>query len=220
MLPIEIKITEDGSTTLYHTDLDEHYHSIHGSIQEAMHVFIEAGLKKHPSKKLKILEIGFGTGLNVLLTMLNADNLQIEYHAIEKYKLEDDIIEKINYTDILATTNAEKWFKKIHKTAWNKEYEIEPWFILKKIEADLQEYQFETGYDLVYFDAFAPNKQPELWNIDIFKKLFNAMNNNAILTTYCSKGNVRRAMIEAGFNAERILGPKGKRQMIWADRKM
>ena len=215
-MEIRGKITEDGSTTLYRPDLDEHYHSIHGAIQESMHVFIEAGLNKCKSDSLKILEIGFGTGLNALLTMLNSDRKQIVYHSIEKYPLEKNIVDKLNFPDIINSSVSANWFKKIHETQWNTEYEIEPWFKLKKMETDLLEHVFETGYDLVYFDAFAPEKQPELWNIEIFQKIFDSMSENAILTTYCAKGSVRRAMLSCGFKVERIPGPKGKREMMRA----
>jgi len=213
---IEIILSEDGSTTLFRPDLNEHYHSVHGAIQESMHVFIDAGLKKCNSESLKILEIGFGTGLNALLTMLNAENKQIVYHAIEKYPLSDDVIEKINYPDKIGAKYSAVIFNKIHKTPWNEEHKIEESFILKKIKADLLEHQFEKGYDLVYFDAFAPEKQPELWDREIFQKLFDSMSANSILTTYCSKGSVRRSMIECGFKVLRIDGPPGKRQMIVA----
>ena len=213
---IDIKITEDGSTTLYRSDLDEHYHSIHGAIQESMHIFIEMGLQKHQSNALKILEIGFGTGLNALLTMLNAENRQIAYHTVEKMRLEDAIIEQINYPKLLSSSISENWFKKIHQAEWNREYEIEPWFKIKKIEADITDYQFETDYDIVYYDAFSPEKQPELWNAKIFKQIFCSMSNNSILTTYCSKGTVRRALLEVGFKVERVAGPYGKRHIIVA----
>ncbi|MCL2072789.1 MAG: tRNA (5-methylaminomethyl-2-thiouridine)(34)-methyltransferase MnmD [Marinilabiliaceae bacterium] len=211
---LEIILTEEGTTTLYRSDIEEHYHSIYGAVQESMHVFIVAGLKQICAKRLKILEIGFGTGLNVLLTMLNADNKTIEYHAIEKYPLNEDIIEKINYPKYLLGIDNEKWYKKIHENKWNHNYHVEPWFFLKKIHADILDYHFETKYDLVYFDAFAPNKQPELWDIEIFKKIYDSMNENAILTTYCSKGAVRRAMIQAGFNVEKVPGPNKKREML------
>jgi tRNA U34 5-methylaminomethyl-2-thiouridine-forming methyltransferase MnmC len=216
MITINIKITEDGSSTLYRPDIDEHYHSIHGAVQESMHVFINAGLKKCSSNSLKIMEIGFGTGLNALLTLLNADNKQIVYHAIEKYPLNNQILEAINYPKIINSGKSANYFKKIHETPWNHEYEIEPHFKLTKIKTDLLKHIFETGYDLVYFDAFAPDKQPELWDIKIFQGLINSMTNNAILTTYCAKGSVRRDMTSCGFKVERIQGPPGKREMLRA----
>jgi tRNA U34 5-methylaminomethyl-2-thiouridine-forming methyltransferase MnmC len=181
-----------------------------------MHVFIDAGLKKCLSNKLKILEIGFGTGLNTLLTILNVENKHIVYHAIEKYPIGNHIIDEINYPNIVNSEKAANYFKKIHEIPWNKEYEIKPQFKLKKIEADLLDYKFEEGYDLIYFDAFAPNKQPELWDTEIFQKLYKSMNINAILTTYCAKGSVRRAMTSNGFKVERISGPPGKREMLRA----
>jgi len=211
-----IKITDDGSTTLYLPDLDEHYHSIHGAIQESMHVFIEAGLKHCKSNGLKIMEIGFGTGLNTLLTILNSDSKQIVYHAIEKYPLKNNIIKSINYPTLISSEASKKYFKKIHDATWNKEVEITPTFKLKKIETDLQIHNFESGYDLIYFDAFAPDKQPELWKEEIFQKLFNSMNPNSILTTYSSKGSVRRAMKSCGFYVEKIPGAGGKREMVRA----
>ena len=211
---ITVKITEDGSSTLYCPDLDEHYHSIHGAVQESMHVFIDAGLKKCSSDSLKIMEIGFGTGLNVLLTILNADNKKITYHTIEKIPLKNDIIKEINYPYIINSEKAKNYFKKIHETHWNRECKIDTNFILKKIESNLLEHNFEEGYDLVYFDAFAPNKQPELWGEEVFQKLFKSMKSNALITTYCAKGSVRRTMISCGFKVERISGPPGKREML------
>ena len=213
---LELKISEDGSSTLYRPDLDEHYHSIHGAIQESMHIFINAGLKQCKNRPLHILEIGFGTGLNVLLTMLNTENIPVIYHSIEKFPIGDDIIKLINFPEILGD-KAKVWFNKIHKVSWNVEHNIALIFTLQKIEADLLDCVLqENFYNLVYFDAFAPEKQPELWDIYIFTKIYNSMQNNGILTTYCAKGSVRRAMQACGFKVERLQGPLGKRQIIRA----
>ena len=159
---LEIKISEDGSSTLYRPDLDEHYHSVHGAIQESMHIFIDAGLKQCTEHPINILEIGFGTGLNALLTMLNAEDLSITYHSIEKYPIDFEIISLINYPEILSN-KAKTWFDKIHEASWNIEHNITQTFILQKIKADFADCILpDNFYNLVYFDAFAPEKQPEL----------------------------------------------------------
>ena len=213
---LEIKISEDGSSTLYRPDLDEHYHSIHGAIQESMHIFIDAGLRQYSERQINILEIGFGTGLNTLLTILETENASVNYHSIEKFPVEYEIINLINYPEILGN-KAKIWFDKIHEVSWNIEHKITPTFNLQKIKSDLIDCVLpDNFYNLVYFDAFAPEKQPELWNIEIFDKIYNSMKDKGILTTYCAKGSVRRAMQACGFKVERIQGPPGKREMIRA----
>ena len=210
---IELKLSEDGSHTLYVPELDEHYHSVFGARTESMHVFIKSGLDLLDKQDIKILEIGFGTGLNALLTALNKGNKKIEYHSIEKYPLnsetEDALVFSPNQTDEETSV-----FKAIHEAPWNELTEIIPDFKLLKFEDDLLTVNFSTKYDLVYFDAFGPDVQPELWTEEIFKKIFDSMNSNGILTTYSAKGAVRRAMQSAGFKVERLPGPPKKREML------
>ena len=215
----ELRISKDGSSTLYRADLDEHYHSFHGAIQESMHVFIEAGLRNVTSKSvLNVLEVGFGTGLNALLTLINRPECVIRYHALEKFPVARDLAAAINYPQVLGGEEVLRWFTALHNSAWEVEVEIQNQFLLTKMEADLCDYSSKTSYDLVYFDAFAPDKQPELWANSIFKNIFGMMASGGILTTYSAKGSVRRSMQDAGFVVERIPGPPGKREMMRAVR--
>jgi tRNA U34 5-methylaminomethyl-2-thiouridine-forming methyltransferase MnmC len=215
-ISMEIRMSADGSTTLYRPDLDEHYHSTFGAVQESMHVFIEAGLKQCCGQPLHILEVGFGTGLNVLLTLLHTSHRKVIYHTVEKYPVAHAILKSLNYPQLLGD-ESKTVFDTIHSVSWNKEHEIRPNFRLKKIDADLADSLFQTNfYNLVFFDAFAPDKQPELWTPVIFRKIYRAMQQGGILTTYCAKGAVRRAMQSCGFTVERIPGPKGKREMVRA----
>ncbi len=207
-----LQITNDGSSTLFSPDLNECYHSVNGAITESIHVFIHAGLDAFHSLKeeLNILEIGFGTGLNALLTMLEADKIQktIHYTSIELFPVSHEITTNLNYE------NADGLFSKMHECEWNQPICISNLFFLNKICADFTTYQFEEKYDVVYFDAFSPDVQPEMWTEDIFQKLFDCMNTGGIMTTYCAKGQVRRNMQHAGFKTERLPGPPGKREML------
>jgi len=213
----EIVTTEDGSHSIYVQTLDEHYHSVHGAFTESQHVFIEAGLNQLKNSHIRILEMGFGTGLNALLTFVEANksNISIYYTGIEKYPLERTITDSLNYESIIDPA----WkgmFKLIHDSQWQQEVLIKPGFILKKVQCDMHEMGEVDEFDLVYFDAFAPEKQPELWTEDLFNHIFLSMRSNSILTTYSSKGTVRRNLEAAGFRVEKIPGPPGKREMTRA----
>ncbi len=212
-----ITITADKSPTLYVPELDEHYHSVNGALQESMHVFINAGFKQIKKKSLSISETGFGTGLNALLTISESQNntQKIYYETIEKYPLSDDIIEELQKTE---TFNSDI-FKKIHSAEWEKEINISDNFILKKRQTDLINYIPDKKFDLIYFDAFAPDKQPELWTEEIFTKLCKATNKNGILVTYSAKGSVKQALRNAGYFVKRLPGPAGKRHMVQAIKK-
>lgn len=217
----ELKITEDGSYTFYMPDLDEHYHSTHGAIQESKHVFLEAGLNFSDKNPIHILEVGFGTGLNCFLTLLESikTNRKIIYHSIELYPLEKDQIECLNYTEKTDALGIDL-FQKIHRADWNINVEITKNFTLHKLLGDLKTYTFSGKYDLIYFDAFAPDVQADLWTEEIFKKLYKTTNTNAILTTYCAKGIVKQALRASGFEVKRLAGPPGKRHMLRASNKM
>jgi tRNA U34 5-methylaminomethyl-2-thiouridine-forming methyltransferase MnmC len=213
----ELVITEDGSHSIYVKALDEHYHSVYGAITESQHVFIEAGLKQCKNSYIRILEMGFGTGLNALLTLAetNKSNISVYYIGIEKYPLESTMIESLNYESIIDPT----WkgmLKLIHDSPWQEDVLIKPEFLLKKLQCDMYEMKLTNEFDLVYFDAFAPEKQPELWTEDLFRKIFQSMRSHSILTTYSSKGMVRRNLKAAGFRVEKIPGPPGKREMTRA----
>ena len=213
----ELQVTADGSHTLFVPSMDEHYHSVNGAVQESAHVFIEAGLHQLAKKEIRLLEIGFGTGLNALLTLLDAEEKEkmVTYYSFELYPLELSLVEKLNYGKIICPAQADL-FIDLHRAAWNEPVAITPAFTLHKMEGDSNLSTLPQNIDLVYFDAFAPDKQPEMWNPEIFKKLYECMNQGGILTTYCAKGVVRRTMKEAGFSVERIPGPPGKREMLRA----
>ena len=218
-MKIDIIETLDGSHTLYLEAIDEHYHSTFGAIQESQHVYIHSGLDLCSSSDIRVLEIGFGTGLNCYLTLLASLNSKknIRYYAVEKYPLQADIWEKLNFSEHFPGTNSELFFL-LHKAPWNSEVEIQPQFFLHKIEADLLQMDLTDlpSMDLVYFDAFSPDKQPELWDRSIFEILYSKMKESSILVTYCAKGYVRRILQSIGFQVERIPGPPGKREMMRA----
>lgn len=216
---IEIRDTLDGSHTLYHEELDEHYHSTYGAIQESQHVFIQSGLEQCATNPLNVLEIGFGTGLNCYLTLESGlkSRKKIHYYTLEKFPLEEEIWGKLNYAS-LAEISHSAMFSSLHKASWGDDIEIHPDFLLHKIKADILQFRSENlpMVDLIYFDAFSPDKQPELWDRPVFEGLISRMNENGILVTYCAKGIVRRTLQSVGFTVERIPGPPGKREMIRA----
>lgn len=213
----ELQLTADGSHTLYIPEMEEHYHSVNGAVQESRHVFIDAGLHQLCGSEIRILEIGFGTGLNAFLTLLEAARLgkTIHYTSIERYPLEKEIVRALNYPRQISPA-AEPLFYALHETPWNVSVPVTPYFTLHKMEGDSNSCLFPDIADLVYFDAFAPDKQPEMWNQPIFDKLYRGTSPGGILTTYCAKGTVRRMLQAAGYTVERIPGPPGKREMLRA----
>ena len=220
MLPLQIETTADGSPTLFVPALNEHYHSVHGALTESKHVFIENGLKLFEGKEVvSILEIGFGTGLNALLSYLEAQqkNFQIHYTAIELYPLGKAYIKQLHFPDLFKTGRS--FFDFLHDCDWEQEIIADSHFTLHKIKGDLTKYRFNCNFDLIYFDAFAPDKQAEMWTPEIFAHLYEQTNENGILTTYCAKGSVRRMLQAAGYTTERLPGPPGKREMLRAKKK-
>jgi len=218
---LKFVITEDGSHTLAVPELNEHYHSVHGAISESQHIFINAGLKYLISKKQKIniLEIGFGTGLNALLTFNEISNLKVfcEYTAIEAYPLAEEIYNKLNYQELLCIPD--DIFFKLHQCEWNKNITISKYFSIQKNLCEVQKMRLAVNhFDLVYFDAFAPDIQPEMWTKEIFENIFLSMKKGAIFTTYSTKGEVKRKLKETGFNIEKLEGPKGKREILRAEK--
>ena len=207
MSQCSVYTTADGSKTLYSERFGEYYHSTFGAVNESKHVFIEAGYLASPVNPVSTLETGFGTGLNAWLTLQHADKLQrcTYYEAIELYPIDDATVCKLSEDPL---------FRKLHAATWEHHVEITPYFTLHKRKSDLLQTTFTRKFDIVYFDAFSPAVQPEMWSIDIFTKLYAAMNKNAILTTYCAKGEVRRTMQSAGFTVERLPGPAGKREIL------
>jgi tRNA U34 5-methylaminomethyl-2-thiouridine-forming methyltransferase MnmC len=209
---IELIVSEDGSHTIYVPSLNEHYHSVHGAINESLHVYINTGLKTIDKQHISILEVGFGTGLNALLTHLNSEGKQIEYQTYEKYPLEQKIWENLNYPH--QSGESQSFFKQIHQSSWNQWVDILPDFRLFKGEGDFRQAEPQTGIDLVYFDAFAPDKQPDLWTQEVFEKIYHAMNPGAILVTYCAKGIIRRMLQDTDLIVERLPGPPPKKEML------
>ncbi|MBU8891276.1 MAG: tRNA (5-methylaminomethyl-2-thiouridine)(34)-methyltransferase MnmD [Bacteroidales bacterium] len=212
--------TADGSNTLYSPEFKEHYHSTFGALNESMHVYIESGLKYCELKSLNIFELGFGTGLNSILTYIESikNNLTVKYNAIELYPVKSEIISGLNY-DKLFTPEEIFTFNKMHSSPWSSDINISDNFIFSKIQADFSNYTINHKYDLIYFDAFAPDVQPDLWSKKNFIKLYNALNNNGVLTTYSSKGVVKRNLRDAGFIITRLPGPNGKRHILRAEKK-
>lgn len=222
ILKREILITSDGSTTIDLPEWNEQYHSKHGAIQEAYHVFIDKGLGQFNSQsRISVLEIGFGTGLNAFITYLEAKKriLKIDYVGVEAYPVLQEEILQLNYVAELKAKNEQTIFDKIHSLSWDKKYELSNYFSLIKRKQFFDEIEDEDTYNLIYFDAFGARVQPELWTVEIFKKMYNALKQKGILVTYSAKGSVRRAMQEVGFVVERLPGPPGKREMLRAIKK-
>jgi len=211
-------ITEDGSSTLFVPELNEHYHSIHGAIQESMHIFIGAGFKQLKTFPACILEVGFGTGLNAFLTLLESgkEEKQVQYSSIEKYPVDESIVVKLNYPHQVDPSKTDI-FKALHTAIWDDKVRITEHFTLHKIKSDLTDTQLpDSYYDLIYFDAFGPDVQPALWTEEIFRMLNEAMKQGAWLVTYSVKGSVKRALKAAGFRIEKLPGPVGKREILRA----
>ncbi|WP_191860335.1 tRNA (5-methylaminomethyl-2-thiouridine)(34)-methyltransferase MnmD [Hanstruepera ponticola] len=213
--------TADGSKTIQIEDWNEQYHSIHGAYQEAMHVFIEHGFKhvietKNYSQPLSILEIGFGTGLNAMLTMHEAKKKQVSvnYIGVEAYPVLLDELKQLQY-DVLLKDDSDTFFK-MHEVDWENKSIITPNFTLTKRQQFFQDITDEDTYNLIYFDAFGARVQPDLWTESIFKIMFKALKPQGVLVTYSAKGSVRRAMQAVGFEVERLPGPPGKREMLRA----
>jgi len=215
-------ITIDGSHTISIPEMNVTYHSHHGAIQESMHVYINAGMK-YLSDTLKvsdacIFEMGFGTGLNALLTLIEAERQKqkIHYTTVELFPLQVDEIIFLNYCKQLHRKDLEPVFQQLHQCDWEKDISITPFFTLHKTKNSLQNFTASKLQNLIFYDAFAPSAQPELWTKEIFEKLYNMLLPGGVLVTYCSKSDVRRAMQAAGFIVEKIQGPRGKREMVRA----
>jgi tRNA U34 5-methylaminomethyl-2-thiouridine-forming methyltransferase MnmC len=219
---VELKQTEDGSSTLYVPELDETYHSTHGAIQESRHVFIEAGLKKllleagSSKKSIKVFEVGFGTGLNALLSLIevNGGDISLEYQSIELYPLQDIVIGQLNYSSALEDNKS--YFQHIHESPWEIKVDITDQFKLYKINQSFIEFDTADKFDLIYFDAFGPSKQSELWAKDILKKCYQMLHPAGVLVTYSAKGQLKRDLKDLGFKVEALPGPPGKAQMTRA----
>jgi len=214
----EIIKTSDGSTTIHIPEWNEQYHSIHGAIQEANHVYIQHGLNYKTTNEIAVLEIGFGTGLNSFMTFLEAqeNKLFIEYVGVEAYPIFEEELLKLNYVAELGAIQFTKIFESFHSCSWEEKHQITPNFSLLKRKQFFHEIDDENKFDVIYFDAFGARVQPELWTEGIFLKMFLALKSKGVLVTYAAKGSVRRAMKSVGFSVERLPGPPGKREMLRA----
>ena len=220
-----IVVTADGSTTIGIPSWNEHYHSTHGAVNEAMHVFIQNGLSHWKSQnpndvRCNILEIGFGTGLNAWLTFLNnVDSyLTVFYDGIEGFPVDSELIEALNYIQLTESSKADI-FQSMHLNEWNVPLSLSQNFTLTKIQSTFEAVKAKDAYDLIYYDAFGARVQPELWTVQMFQKMQNALKPGGVLVTYCAKGSVRRALLDVGLEVERLIGPPGKREMLRASKK-
>jgi len=216
-----LQTTTDGSHTLYVPELNEHYHSTNGALQESEIVFIQNGLHHLPAclKEINILEVGFGTGLNALLTVLDAkkQRRKMNYVAIEPFPVIAEILENLNFASIIGSTESSGYFKKLHEAGWVYPSFLSDYFIISKIQAKLEDISLrDEQFHLIYFDAFGPDVQPELWTHEIFTQLYKCLKPDGILVTYSCKGTVKRALKTAGFTIEKLPGPAGKREVLRA----
>ncbi|EAR14884.1 MULTISPECIES: tRNA (5-methylaminomethyl-2-thiouridine)(34)-methyltransferase MnmD [Robiginitalea] len=210
--------TSDGSRTIQIPGWQEQYHSLHGALQESLHVFIANGLARYASRPLRILEMGFGTGLNALLSLLEAPRrgLQLEYTALEAYPVTRQEWQELDYGSLFDDPEAGNLFKSLHEAPWEAPTPVTPSFTIQKLQANLLEFSACDAFDLVYFDAFGARVQPELWTEKVFQSMYEALSEGGCLVTYAAKGSVRRAMLASGFRVERLPGPPGKREMLRA----
>jgi tRNA U34 5-methylaminomethyl-2-thiouridine-forming methyltransferase MnmC len=218
----EIIKTLDGSTTIHLEEWNESYHSKHGAIQEAKHVFIMNGLSLFENNPISIMEIGFGTGLNAFITFLESENKnqKIDYVGVEGYPVNAEEVLAMNYVEELEALEFRNIFEEMHKSEWGEKIEISSRFSLTKRKQFFDEINDLEIFDLIYFDAFGYRVQPELWSTEIFQKMYNSLKPNGVLVTYAARGVVKRSMISVGFTVEKLAGPPGKREMFRAFKKV
>jgi len=223
-MQVEVRTTKDGSSTLYVPALNEHYHSMHGAVQEALHVYLGAGLQPalaSGKSPVRVLEIGFGTGLNAVLTLQRGltASVAVAYDTIEKYPLSADVIANLQAERYLLNPELLSLYEQLHAATWDEAVPLLPRFLLRKIAGALQETHLAPNlYDVIYFDAFAPEKQPDMWTEEVFAQLYAAAAPGCLLTSYCAKGSFRRSLKAAGWLVEKLPGPVGKREMTRASK--
>jgi tRNA U34 5-methylaminomethyl-2-thiouridine-forming methyltransferase MnmC len=221
-MQVEVRVTKDGSSTLYVPALDEHYHSTHGAVQEALHVYIGAALEPAltaATGQVRVLEIGFGTGLNALLTIQRSltASQPVVYDTLEKYPVPPEVIRSLGVECYVLNPELLDFHEQLHAAPWNEAVAITPHFTLRKLHAALQDFSLPAAsYDVIYFDAFAPEKQPDMWTGAVFEKLYAATAPGGMLTSYCAKGSFRRSLKATGWLIEKLPGPPGKREMTRA----
>ncbi|RJE71462.1 tRNA (5-methylaminomethyl-2-thiouridine)(34)-methyltransferase MnmD [Reichenbachiella sp. MSK19-1] len=227
MPKVEIFETKDGSHSLLLPEMNETYHSTHGAITEAQYVFLEKGLahyrEMNPDQQvIRVLEIGFGTGLNAWLTALetNKSMESLVYTSLEKYPLAKEVTDQLNYVGQLGDEKGQEVFDLVHAAAWNEQQKITELFSLIKVETDVFQFEVEEAvYDLIFFDAFAPSKQPEMWSPEVLAKMYQGLAQNGVLVTYCAQGQFKRDIKSAGFEIEELPGPPGKKEMTRATKR-
>ena len=225
-MSLQIIQTKDGSSSILNTGLNETYHSVHGALQESRHVFIEHGLRylshKLNAPSLSVFEVGFGTGLNALLAAEFAEknHVSVEYFSIETLPLPWEIATQLNYPPLLEWSPASEIFERIHLSEWETRHHITEFFSLKKVKGTIHNYTTPCTVDCIFFDAFAPDKQPEMWAPEILKKVTDALNDRGVLVTYCAKGQLRRDLAALDLKVEKLPGPPGKREMTRASRNL
>jgi len=222
----KIEITEDGSSTLLHPKFKAHYHSVFGAIEESNHVYINAGLlyflsseeKQEVKQSCSVLEVGFGSGLNAFNTLLKTEAMPttIDYVGIEAYPVALETIENLNYIQQFKAEAQAETFKKMHTVSWETKHQITKDFSLTKHQMDIFDLKVKEAFDVIYFDAFGPGAQPELWTEPIFDIMFSALKKGGVLITYCAQGAARRAMQSAGFKVSKLPGPPKKRHILRA----
>lgn len=212
--------TEDGSHSLFSEEFNVSYHSKFGAIQETKHVFIEAGLRYKAvlGKELRILDIGFGTGLNAFMTLLEAEKrgLSVDYTGVEAFPISKELSDKLNYPELTGHPEKEEIFRQLHSDNWGETVQYTETFKATKVKKKFQELDFKERFDIVYFDAFAPGSQPELWEAPVLQIMHDALVKGGVLVTYCAKGDVKRTLKAIGFEVEKLTGPPGKREMTRA----
>jgi len=215
--------TEDGSSSLLNIALNETYHSTHGAIQESTHVFIKNGLQHFIEKtdltSASVFEVGFGTGLNAFLALLFSieSKIQIDYTSVEAFPIDWETASRLNYPQQLKRKEAPVYFQQLHQTEWNKKIRITDSFSLLKEKSPVQNFEFlSSQFDIIFFDAFAPSKQPEMWTLFILEKISPALKTGGVFVTYCAKGQLKRDLKQLGLMVESLPGPPGKREMVRA----
>ncbi|MEJ2003372.1 MAG: tRNA (5-methylaminomethyl-2-thiouridine)(34)-methyltransferase MnmD [Cyclobacteriaceae bacterium] len=211
--------TDDGSSSIYNEALNETYHSTHGAIQESRHVFLKSGLEHCGARPANILEIGFGTGLNVLLTMEYAirNEIPVRMVTLESEPLDANLVNNLNYTSQVDDQRAAEWFRWIHEQDWQGNHTYNEYFQLKKINTDWL--RFDPGnavFNIIYYDAFAPSKQPGMWTLECIKKACASLHDGGLFVTYSARGQLKRDLSSSGMKVESLPGPPGKKEMVRA----
>lgn len=222
---IQLIETADGSQSLLNVELNESYHSVHGAVQESMHVFIHHGLNHYIAlnqpESVRILEVGFGSGLNALLSLAETrhGNLSVHYVALEKFPVQEAIISQLHFETPLASSG-QNYFEALHAAPWEQDVSVSDHFIIEKRQVDLPALETlgDSQYDIIYFDAFSPARQPEMWSMPVLQKVASAMKLNGLFVTYCAKGQLKRDLKSLGLALETLIGPPGKKEMVRATR--